>query len=133
MQQLPSTDDSERHPGLFGNNMIASGILIPGVPLRYYRAIGLMFSQVQELGSPLRVRSRKTETEQEGQRVQPEISLLQAPVEQVIAHFKSWRIFHTDYRRPYFTCRDNTMPVAGCSSRSPTACPIHARRKWGCR
>lgn len=29
------------------------------------------------------------------------ISGFRAPVEQVIAHFKSWRIFHTDYRRPY--------------------------------
>ena len=29
------------------------------------------------------------------------VSALRAPVERVIAHFKSWRIFHTDYRRPY--------------------------------
>jgi hypothetical protein len=35
-----------------------------------------------------------------------EISALRAPVEQVIAHFKSWQIFHTDYRRPYRTYRD---------------------------
>jgi hypothetical protein len=35
-----------------------------------------------------------------------EISALRAPVERVIAHFKSWRIFHTDYRRPYRTYRD---------------------------
>ncbi|MGH3838486.1 MAG: transposase family protein [Pseudonocardiaceae bacterium] len=31
------------------------------------------------------------------------ISALRAPVEQLVAHFKSWRIFHTDYRRPYIS------------------------------
>jgi transposase len=31
------------------------------------------------------------------------ISALRAPVERLVAHFKSWRIFHTDYRRPYHT------------------------------
>jgi hypothetical protein len=35
-----------------------------------------------------------------------EISALRAPIERVVAHFKSWRIFHTDYRRPYRTYRD---------------------------
>ena len=32
-----------------------------------------------------------------------EISALRAPIERLVAHFKSWRIFHTDYRRPYRT------------------------------
>jgi hypothetical protein len=35
-----------------------------------------------------------------------EVSSWRAPVEQFIAHFKSWKIFHTDYRRPYATYRD---------------------------
>lgn len=35
-----------------------------------------------------------------------QIAALRAPVEQFIAHFKSWRILHTDYRRPYATYRD---------------------------
>ena len=35
-----------------------------------------------------------------------ELSALRAPVERVVAHFKNWRIFHTDYRRPYRTYRD---------------------------
>lgn len=35
-----------------------------------------------------------------------EISALRAPVERLVAHFKNWRIFHTDYRRPYHTYRD---------------------------
>lgn len=34
------------------------------------------------------------------------ISGLRAPVEMLISHFKSWRIFHTDYRRPYHTYCD---------------------------
>ena len=35
-----------------------------------------------------------------------DVSSLRAPVERLIAHFKSWRIFHTDYRRPYRTYCD---------------------------
>ncbi|MGH9353950.1 MAG: transposase family protein [Terriglobia bacterium] len=35
-----------------------------------------------------------------------QVSSLRAPVERFIAHFKSWRIFHTDYRRPHHTYRD---------------------------
>jgi hypothetical protein len=31
------------------------------------------------------------------------ISSLRAAVERLVAHFKTWRIFHTDYRRPYET------------------------------
>jgi hypothetical protein len=32
-----------------------------------------------------------------------EMATLRAPIERAIAHFKSWRILHTDYRRPYHT------------------------------
>ena len=35
-----------------------------------------------------------------------DVSSLRAVVEQLVAHFKSWRIFHADYRRPYRTYRD---------------------------
>jgi transposase len=35
-----------------------------------------------------------------------EVSALRAPIERLVAHFKSWRMFHTDYRRPYQTYRD---------------------------
>jgi hypothetical protein len=35
-----------------------------------------------------------------------EISALRAAIERVVSHFKNWRIFHTDYRRPYSTYRD---------------------------
>ena len=41
------------------------------------------------------------------------ISGLRAPVERVVAHFKSWRIFHTDYRRPYHTYRDSYDAARG--------------------
>ncbi len=34
-----------------------------------------------------------------------EMSSLRAPVERAFAHLKSWRILHTDYRRPYATYR----------------------------
>lgn len=35
-----------------------------------------------------------------------DVSSLRAPIERLVAHFKSWRIFHTDYRRPYETYPD---------------------------
>jgi len=35
-----------------------------------------------------------------------QISSLRAPVERLVAHFKNWKIFHADYRRPYRTYRD---------------------------
>lgn len=34
------------------------------------------------------------------------LSALRAAVERVVAHFKNWRILHTDYRRPYVTYRE---------------------------
>jgi DDE superfamily endonuclease len=41
------------------------------------------------------------------------ISALRAPIERVVAHFKNWRIFHTDYRRPYATYRDSYDSARG--------------------
>jgi hypothetical protein len=35
-----------------------------------------------------------------------DISALRAAIERVVSHFKNWRIFHTDYRRPYSTYRE---------------------------
>jgi hypothetical protein len=35
-----------------------------------------------------------------------QIASLRAPVERLVAHFKNWKIFHTDYRRPYRTYLD---------------------------
>ena len=35
-----------------------------------------------------------------------QIASFRAPVERLVAHFKNWKIFHTDYRRPYWTYLD---------------------------
>ena len=35
-----------------------------------------------------------------------EISALRAPIKRMVAHFKNWKVLHTDYRRPYNTYRD---------------------------
>ena len=35
-----------------------------------------------------------------------QISSFRAPIERLVAHFKNWKIFHTDYRRPYSTYSD---------------------------
>jgi hypothetical protein len=35
-----------------------------------------------------------------------QVSSYRAAVERLVAHFKGWRIFHTDYRRPYRTYRE---------------------------
>jgi DDE superfamily endonuclease len=35
-----------------------------------------------------------------------QIASFRAPVERLVAHFKNWKIFHTDYRRPYGTYGD---------------------------
>ena len=43
-----------------------------------------------------------------------EVNRLRAPVERAIAHLKSWRILHTDYRRPlrtYVTSCGTVLPA----------------------
>ena len=35
-----------------------------------------------------------------------QIASFRAPVERLVAHFKNWKIFYADYRRPYRTYRD---------------------------
>lgn len=45
-------------------------------------------------------------TQQTDNKSNAEISALRAPVERLVAHFKSWRILHTDYRRPYATYQE---------------------------
>ena len=41
------------------------------------------------------------------------ISGLRAPIERAIAHIKSWRILHTDYRRPLSTYRTTFLATIG--------------------
>jgi len=45
-----------------------------------------------------------------------QVSSFRAPVERLVGHFKNWKIFHTDYRRPYYTYRDALMRRAVFSS-----------------
>jgi hypothetical protein len=35
-----------------------------------------------------------------------QISSFRAPVERLVAHFKNWKIIHTEYRRPHSTYHD---------------------------
>jgi DDE superfamily endonuclease len=35
-----------------------------------------------------------------------QVSSFRAPIERLVGHFKNWKIFHTDYRRPYSTYQD---------------------------
>jgi hypothetical protein len=42
-----------------------------------------------------------------------QINSERAAVERVIAHFKSWRIMHTDFRRPLHTFRQTISAVVG--------------------
>jgi hypothetical protein len=35
-----------------------------------------------------------------------QVSSFRAPVERLVGHFKTCKIFHTDYRRPYSTYHD---------------------------
>jgi DDE superfamily endonuclease/Helix-turn-helix of DDE superfamily endonuclease len=42
-----------------------------------------------------------------------QIASFRAPVERLVAHFKNWKIFHTDYRRPYDTYPDSFDAARG--------------------
>jgi transposase len=42
-----------------------------------------------------------------------QISSLRAPVERAVAHIKTWRILHTDYRRPLKTFRNSFRAAIG--------------------
>ena len=42
-----------------------------------------------------------------------QIASLRAPVERLVAHFKNWKIYHTDYRRPYRTYLDTFDAARG--------------------
>jgi hypothetical protein len=68
-----------------------------GIADKGYQGTGLITPRKKPKGGELSKKDKECNAE---------ISALRAPVEQVIAHFKSWRIFHTDYRRPYSTYRD---------------------------
>lgn len=68
-----------------------------GIADKGYQGTGLITPRKKPKGGELSAKDKECNAE---------ISALRAPIERVIAHFKSWRIFHTDYRRPYSTYRD---------------------------
>ena len=47
------------------------------------------------------------------QRENSHLSALRAPIERLVAHFKTWKILHTDYRRPYKTYADSYNAARG--------------------
>lgn len=61
--------------------------------------------QGTELVTP-RKKPKGGELGKQDKKCNAEISALRAPIERVVSHFKSWRILHTDYRRPHQTYRD---------------------------
>jgi hypothetical protein len=68
-----------------------------GIADKGYQGTGLITPRKKPKGGELSKKDKECNAE---------ISSLRAPIERVISHFKSWRIFHTDYRRPYSTYRD---------------------------
>lgn len=65
-----------------------------GIADKGYQGTGLVTPRKKPKGGELSKKDKECNAE---------ISALRAPIERVISHFKSWRIFHTDYRRPYST------------------------------
>jgi hypothetical protein len=68
-----------------------------GIADKGYQGTGLITPRKKPKGGDLGRMDRECNAE---------ISALRAPVERAISHFKSWRILHTDYRRPYSTYQD---------------------------
>lgn len=68
-----------------------------GIGDKGYQGTDLITPRKTPKGGELSPRDKESNTH---------ISRLRVPIERVIAHVKSWRILHTDYRRPYRTYRD---------------------------
>jgi DDE superfamily endonuclease len=65
--------------------------------LKGYQGTGLVTPKKKPEGGELTMSDKEYNSQ---------ISSLRAPAERLVAHFKNWKIFHTDYRRPYRTYRD---------------------------
>ena len=62
-----------------------------------------------------------------------QISSFRAPIERLVGHFKNWKMFHTDYRRPYSTYHD-AFDAARALFFFSTCLSVHARmRSASCR
>lgn len=68
-----------------------------GIGDRGYQGTTLITPRKKPRGGELSDRDKECNAEH---------SALRAPIERLIAHFKSWRILHTDYRRPHHTYHD---------------------------
>jgi hypothetical protein len=68
-----------------------------GIADKGYQGTGLITPRKKPKGGELSKKDKECNRE---------ISAFRAPVERNFAHFKSWRIFFADYRRPYHTYRD---------------------------
>jgi DDE superfamily endonuclease/Helix-turn-helix of DDE superfamily endonuclease len=68
-----------------------------GIGDKGYQGTGLVTPRKKPKGGELSKGDKKNNAH---------ISALRAPVERLVAHFKGWRILHTDYRRPYGTYLD---------------------------
>lgn len=68
--------------------------------------------QGTKMGTPRKKPKGGTLSEQD-KKSNAHISALRAPIERVVANFKSWRILHTDYRRPYDTYEDAFKAASG--------------------
>jgi hypothetical protein len=68
-----------------------------GIGDKGYQGTSLITPRKKPKGGALSKRDKESNAE---------ISALRAPIERLVAHFKNWRILHTDYRRPYATYRD---------------------------
>jgi hypothetical protein len=62
-----------------------------------YQGTGLVTPKKKPEGGELTMSDREYNSQ---------ISSLRAPVERLVAHFKNWKIFYADYRRPYRTYLD---------------------------
>lgn len=75
-----------------------------GIADKAYQGTGMTTPKKKPQGGEL------TESDKE---YNTQVSSLRAPVEQVVSHFKAWRILHTDYRRPYRTYRESFEAARG--------------------
>ena len=62
-----------------------------------YQGTGLITPKKKPIGGELSLSDKEYNSQ---------ISSFRAPVERLVGHFKNWKIFHTDYRRPYSTYHD---------------------------
>jgi hypothetical protein len=75
-----------------------------GIGDKGYQGTSLVTPRKKPKGGTLSKRDKESNAE---------ISALRAAIERVVSHFKNWRIFHTDYRRPYSTYRETYDAARG--------------------